>query len=94
MHPYLIQQELKDYCDKKGIVLTAYAPTGYNTVRSDPTIRELATKYNVTPVQVILAWHVARGVAAVPKSANAQRQKDNITVCYGCCCRLCLRSLF
>ena len=28
MHPYLVQQELKDFCDEKGIVLTAYTPTG------------------------------------------------------------------
>lgn len=28
MHPYLAQQELKDFCDEKGIVLTAYTPTG------------------------------------------------------------------
>ena len=80
LHPYLIQQELKDYCDKKGIVLTAYAPTGYDIVRSDPTISELAAKYGVSPTQIVLAWHVARGVSAVPKSANPQRQKDNITV--------------
>ncbi|KAI1786706.1 reductase AKOR2 [Ganoderma leucocontextum] len=79
-HPYLIQQDLKDYCDKKGIVLAAYTPTGYSTVRSDPTIVELAGKYKVTPVQVILAWHVARGVAVVPKSSDKQRQKDNINL--------------
>ncbi|PIL36981.1 transporter [Ganoderma sinense ZZ0214-1] len=80
LHPYLIQQDLKVYCDKKGIVLTAYAPTGYAAVREDPTIVELAGKYKVSPVQVILAWHVARGIAAVPKSSDAQRQKDNIAL--------------
>ncbi|KAH9939301.1 reductase AKOR2 [Epithele typhae] len=80
MHPYLIQQDLKDYCDAKGIVLTAYTPTGYDTVRKDPTILELAAKYGVSGGQIVLAWHVARGVAVVPKSANEQRQKDNINL--------------
>lgn len=80
MHPYLAQPELKAYCDSKGIVLTAYTPTGYNTVRSDPMIVELAKKYKVTPGQIVLGWHVARGVAVVPKSSNPQRQKDNINL--------------
>ncbi|KAH9951734.1 NADP-dependent oxidoreductase domain-containing protein [Amylocystis lapponica] len=80
MHPYLPQEDLKAYCDSKGIVLTAYTPTGYATVRNDPLIAELAKKYNSTPGQVVLAWHVARGVSAVPKSTDAQRQKDNITL--------------
>ncbi|TBU32940.1 reductase AKOR2 [Dichomitus squalens] len=79
-HPYLVQQDLKDYCDKKGIVLTAYTPTGYSTVRNDPTILELADKYKVTPAQIILGWHIARGVAVVPKSSNEQRQRDNINL--------------
>ncbi|OBZ77030.1 Glycerol 2-dehydrogenase (NADP(+)) [Grifola frondosa] len=58
MHPYLIQQDLKDFCDKKGIVITAYTPTGYKNV--------------------VLAWHLARGVSVVPKSSNLQHQKDNL----------------
>ena len=78
LHPYLAQPELKAYCDAKGIVLTAYTPTGYATVRSDPTIVELAKKYNVTPAQVILAWHLSRGVVVVPKSSNEQHQKENL----------------
>ena len=49
-------------------------------MRNDPTILELADKYKVTPAQIILAWHVARGVAVVPKSSNEQRQRDNINV--------------
>ncbi|KAI0751585.1 Aldo/keto reductase [Daedaleopsis nitida] len=80
MHPFLVQQDLKDYCDKKGIVLTAYSPTGYQNVLTDPTIVELAKKYQVSPVQVVLAWHLARGVSVVPKSSNEQRQKDNINL--------------
>ncbi|PCH41513.1 Aldo/keto reductase [Wolfiporia cocos MD-104 SS10] len=80
LHPYLAQEELKAYCDSKGIVLTAYTPTGYNTVRSDPLIVELTRKYNVTPAQIILAWHNSRGVVVVPKSSDAQRQRDNLNL--------------
>ena len=29
LHPYLASVELKEYCDKKGIHLTAYTPTGW-----------------------------------------------------------------
>ncbi|KAJ7780191.1 NADP-dependent oxidoreductase domain-containing protein [Mycena maculata] len=80
MHPYLAQTELLEYCRAKGIVVTAYSPSGHEVVRSDPTIIALAKKYSVTPTQIILAWHVARGVAAVPKSADPARQKENITL--------------
>ncbi|KAJ7708937.1 reductase AKOR2 [Mycena rosella] len=80
MHPYLAQTELLEYCRKKGIAVTAYSPSGYEKVRSDPTIVALAAKYGVSPTQIILAWHVARGVSAVPKSADPERQKENVNL--------------
>jgi len=80
LHPYLAQPDLLEYCKKKGIVVAAYTPTGYATVRDDPLIVSLAKKYSVSPAQVILAWHVARGTVAVVKSADPVRQKDNITL--------------
>ncbi len=49
-------------------------------MRNDPTIVALATKYGVTSAQIILAWHLARGVIAVPKSANPAHQKENINL--------------
>ncbi|RDB23876.1 Glycerol 2-dehydrogenase (NADP(+)) [Hypsizygus marmoreus] len=80
LHPYLAQEDLREYSAKKGIILTAYTPSGYDTVRNDPLILSLATKYNATPTQVILAWHIARGVVVVPKSEREERQKENITL--------------
>lgn len=40
----------------------------------------LAEKYNVTPTQIIFAWHLSRGTVIIPKSENDQRQKENIAV--------------
>ncbi|KXN85234.1 Alcohol dehydrogenase [NADP(+)] [Leucoagaricus sp. SymC.cos] len=80
MHPYLAQNGLRKYCEEKGIAITAYAPSGYSEVRNDPTIVELAKKYNTTPNQVILAWHLSRNTTVVPKSVDAERQKENITL--------------
>ena len=78
MHPYLAQPELKAYCDSKGILIQAYTPTGRAVVRSDPTIISLADKYKVTPPQIILSWHVRRGVVAITKSTNKEHQKENL----------------
>ncbi|KZS89209.1 reductase AKOR2 [Sistotremastrum niveocremeum HHB9708] len=78
MHPHLNQSELKAFCDKHGIVLTAYSPTGYAPVRTDPTVTALATKHSVSPAQISLAWHVQRGTSAVPKSTDVGRQEGNL----------------
>ncbi|KAI0075148.1 Aldo/keto reductase [Panus rudis PR-1116 ss-1] len=80
IHPLLVQEELVQYCKKKGIQVVAYSPTGHSKVLELPLIKELAAKYNVTPAQIVLAWHLARGVVAIPKSANPERQKLNITL--------------
>lgn len=58
----------------------AHLLIGYATVRNDPTIGEIAAKYKVTPTQIILAWHLARGVVVVPASHNAEHQKENLDV--------------
>ncbi len=77
LHPYLVQEDLVQYCHGKGIVVVAYTPTGTDVVRKDPVMIELAEKYNATLTQVVLAWHLARGVVAVPKSADEGQQKEN-----------------
>lgn len=43
-------------------------------------IKNIATKYNATPAQVVLSWGIQRKMAVIPKSEDEQRLKDNITV--------------
>lgn len=53
---------------------------GYSQVLGDPLIVELAAKYKASPAQVVLAWHLARGTTAVPKSTSEAHQKENLNV--------------
>jgi len=77
-HPHQAQPALLGFCAEKGIVLTAYSPTGYAGVAADPTVGTIAKKHGVSPPQVSLAWHLARGMTAVPKSTNPERQRANL----------------
>lgn len=39
-----------------------------------------AQRHGVSPAQVILRWAVQQGIAAIPKSARAGRQRANLDV--------------
>ncbi|EJC98072.1 reductase AKOR2 [Fomitiporia mediterranea MF3/22] len=78
MHPHQTQPELLEFCREKGIILTAYRPTGFPKVADDPTMIKLAENYKVSPTQINLAWDLARGTTAIPKSTNEGRQRANL----------------
>jgi diketogulonate reductase-like aldo/keto reductase len=82
-HPYLPEWELLDYCKKNGIVFQAFAPLGHNSepkVLEDPVVLGIAKRVNKTPAQVLLAWAVQRGTAALTTSKNPGRIQENFEV--------------
>lgn len=90
MHPYLQQSKMVEYCRQEKIHLTAYAPLGSGgrpehlrgedepVLLEDPKIVTIAERLNATPAQVLLAWALERGTAAIPKSTNPQRLAENL----------------
>jgi diketogulonate reductase-like aldo/keto reductase len=40
----------------------------------------LARKYGKTPAQIVLRWHIQRGVSAIPKSIRPERIAENIDI--------------
>lgn len=46
----------------------------------NPTVISIAQRTGKTPAQVLLKWILERGVAAIPKSTNAGRLRQNLDV--------------
>jgi diketogulonate reductase-like aldo/keto reductase len=51
-----------------------------NTDLDDPVLREVAEAHGVSPVQVLLRWHLDHGFVAIPKSATPERIESNFAV--------------
>lgn len=81
LHPYLSQQEIRDYCEAHGIIVEAWSPLmkGRDAL-SDPVITSIAESHGKTPAQVILRWHLEHGIVAIPKSVTPHRIAENIDV--------------
>ncbi|KAJ7350394.1 aldo/keto reductase [Mycena albidolilacea] len=81
LHPCLPQNELKAFCEAKGILLTAYSPLGRSTIfMEDKMVQDVAEKNKASPAQVVLSWAVQRGTIVVPKSEDEGRMLANITL--------------
>ncbi|KAF9807466.1 hypothetical protein IEO21_08214 [Rhodonia placenta] len=81
LHPCLPSFELQQFCEEKGILLTAYSPLGQPPVLfTDPDIISVGQKHSASPSQVLISWGVKRGIIVIPKSENVDRMKANITL--------------
>ncbi|MFH1650470.1 MAG: aldo/keto reductase [Candidatus Woesearchaeota archaeon] len=78
MHPFMHQEEVRKYCKKHDIIVTAYSPLGHGRVPSDSTLSELAKKYKATASQVALAWLLSKGVVVIPKATSETHLRENL----------------
>ena len=81
-HPYCQQKELKARLDKEGILLQSWFPLGQGdkNLAAEPVFNELAKKYNKSPQQIILKWHVQSGFGVIPGSKTPSHIDDNINL--------------
>jgi len=72
-HPYLVQQELLDFCKQHKIQYQAWSPLMQGKVFEIPEIQKLAKKYGKSIAQVILRYDLQKGVITIPKSCREER---------------------
>ena len=82
IHPYHQQVFSKEWHDKYGVQLEAWAPfgEGRKNMFELSELKEIGDKYGKTVAQVILRWHLQRGIVVIPKSTHLERMKENFNV--------------
>ncbi|WP_372968975.1 aldo/keto reductase [Microbacterium sp.] len=79
VHPYFPQSEQLAYHREHGILTEAWSPLGRaQELLDEPVIREVAAAHDISPAQVVLAWHVARETVAIPKASSREHQVSNL----------------
>nr|WP_299071401.1 aldo/keto reductase [uncultured Allomuricauda sp.] len=79
-HPYLVQQELVDFCNQKGIQYEAWSPMMQGKIFDLDILKDLANKYDKTVAQIVLRWDLQKGVVTIPKSVKKERIISNATI--------------
>ena len=76
-HPYLVQQHQIDFCKRHQIQYEAWSPLMRGEIGSIPLIKELASKYEKSPAQIVLRWNLQKEIVTIPKSAKKERIIEN-----------------
>lgn len=81
-HPHNQQKEAKIWHDKYGVQTEAWAPFGEGRggMFELSELKAIGEKYGKSPAQVILRWHLQRGIVAIPKSTHVERMEENFNV--------------
>ena len=81
-HPLNQQKTLKEWADKYDIRLEAWAPfgEGRNGLFENEVLKAIGQKYGKSTAQVMLRWHIQRGVIVIPKSVHKERMIENLNV--------------
>jgi 2,5-diketo-D-gluconate reductase A len=77
-HPRFQQVELRAWHEANGIATTSWSPLGRGGLLDDPIITAIADKHGRSPAQVTLRWHLENKLIVIPKSANPERQGENL----------------
>jgi len=82
VHPFCQQNPIKKTMDEYKIQMEAWGPLaeGQRDIFKNDVLSAIGRKYGKTTAQVILRWHVQRGVVAIPKSVHKERIIENYSI--------------
>ena len=81
-HLYLQDPETINFLKENNITHQAWSPLARTQggILEEEILNKLADKYNKTPAQIALRWHIDRGTMIIPKSVHKDRLKENIDI--------------
>ena len=80
LHPWLTQEKAIAYDNAHSIVTQAWSPLARGKILEEPMLEALAIKHGKSVAQIVLRWHMQRGIAVIPKSNSKERIVENMNV--------------
>ncbi|BDH06206.1 aldo/keto reductase [Streptomyces seoulensis] len=72
-----IEWDLLPWCREAGVPVMAYSPVEQGRLLKVDALGAVARALGATPTQVALAWVLAQGVAAIPRSGSPDHVREN-----------------
>jgi 2,5-diketo-D-gluconate reductase A len=80
LHPRFPQHELQAWNTAHEIVTESWAPLARGGLLDDPALTALAERLGRTPAQLVIRWHLDRGLVLFPKTTSPERLRENADV--------------
>ena len=80
LHPWLTQDKVLEYDNSHSILTQAWSPLARGKILEEDMLAELAKSHGKSVAQIVLRWHIQRGVAVIPKSNSMDRITENMNV--------------
>jgi 2,5-diketo-D-gluconate reductase A len=80
LHPWLTQDQVLEYDNSHSILTQAWSPLARGKILEEDMLAELAQSHGKSVAQVVLRWHIQRGIAVIPKSNSMERITENMNV--------------
>jgi diketogulonate reductase-like aldo/keto reductase len=78
LHPTLQQPAVVAKTREHGIAVESYSPLGQGADLTAGVVTDLAARHGATPAQIVLAWQLAQGNIAIPKTVSPERMAENL----------------
>ncbi|MBP5538317.1 MAG: aldo/keto reductase [Bacteroidales bacterium] len=77
LHPGFAREDLCAWCKERNIVMQAWSQLGRGRCLGHPAIVEMASRYDVSPAQLILRWVMQLGIVPLFKASSPERIREN-----------------
>ena len=82
INPAIPREAQVEFDGVNGIVTESYSPlgAGEGDLLADPLLAQIGREHGKSPAQVVLRWHVQRGLVVIPKSKTPERMAANLEI--------------
>jgi len=82
IHPFYRQDETVEVLRQYDCFVQAWGPLneGQRDIFKNEILKNIARKHDKTISQIILRWHLQRGIITIPKTIHLDRMKENMDI--------------